>query len=169
MVKLYGPLIRHWCRQAGVRERDVDDVTQEIFATVSSRLTSFRSDHPDTTFRAWMRGVARLKLLEHFRCRGEIARGGTTARNMLQQVPARPDDLTLNESVSDLDGLYHRALRLVEHEFEERTWAAFWQVYVEGKTPTETAAHLGITPIAVRQAKSRVLRRIRQEIGELTA
>jgi RNA polymerase sigma-70 factor (ECF subfamily) len=38
---------------------------------------------------------------------------------------------------------------------------------VEGRDPVSVAESLGVTTAAVRQAKSRVLRRLKQEMGEL--
>ena len=58
-------------------------------------------------------------------------------------------------------------MALVREEFEERTWEAFWRVTVEGQTSTAVADALSMTPAAVRQAKSRVLRRLREEFGEI--
>ena len=52
-------------------------------------------------------------------------------------------------------------------EFEERTWQMFWRVVIEGHSPVALAEELGVTPAAVRQAKSRVLRRLKEEMGEL--
>ena len=60
-------------------------------------------------------------------------------------------------------------MSLVRDQFEERTWRAFWRVAVEDRSPSEVAEELGITANAVRQAKSRVLRRLREEMGELIA
>ena len=68
---------------------------------------------------------------------------------------------------ADVAGVYHRAVRLVRDQFEERTWQAFWRVVIEDHSPTEVAADMGITANAVRQAKSRVLRRLKEEMGEL--
>jgi RNA polymerase sigma-70 factor (ECF subfamily) len=84
----------------------------------------------------------------------------------MQEVPEQelPDD-----TEEDLTALYHRALDLVRGEFENRTWEAFWRVAVGGQTPDTIAADLGVTPAAVRKAKSRVLHRLRQEIGDLIA
>ena len=169
LVTLYSPLVRHWCRQAGVGDQDIPDVSQEVFAAVSSSLGTFRADRPGTTFRAWMRGVARHKLQEQIRHRGEPAIGGTTARKRIEQVAAPSDDVELSESPDDLASLCQRALGLVRHEFEDRTWRAFWRVTVEGHSTAEVAAEMGITPSGIRQAKSRVLRRLKEEIGELTA
>jgi len=55
----------------------------------------------------------------------------------------------------------------VRGEFEERTWTAFWQAAVEGQSPADIAEDLGMTPAAIRKAKSRVLHRLRQEVGDL--
>ena len=54
-------------------------------------------------------------------------------------------------------------------EFEERTWQAFWLTAIEGRLPDALVDVLGMTPAAIRQAKSRVLRRLKQEMGELIA
>ena len=88
-------------------------MSQEVFAAVASSLAKFRADRPGTTFRAWMRGIARHKLLHHVRDRGEPAAGGTDAQMRLQQVPAPPDEVELSEGPADVAGLYQRALRLV--------------------------------------------------------
>ena len=101
--------------------------------------------------------------------RGEPAIGGSDAQLRLQQVPAPTDELELSESQDEVTGLYQRALRLVQHQVEDRTWTAFWKATVESRTTAEVAAELGITPNAVRLAKSHVLRRLREEMGELIA
>ncbi len=95
--------------------------------------------------------------------------GGTDLQNRLQQVPAPADEVELSESPDDVAGLYRRALKQVQQEFEDRTWTAFWRVTVEDRLPAEVASELGITANAVRQAKSRVLRRLKEEMGELIA
>ena len=52
-------------------------------------------------------------------------------------------------------------------EFESKTWQAFWRVTVDGLATASAAAELGLSGPAVRMAKSRVLRRLREEVGEL--
>jgi len=60
-------------------------------------------------------------------------------------------------------------LELVRGEFEERTWQAFWRAAVQGQAPADIATDLGMSPAAVRKVKSRVLRRLREELGDLIA
>jgi DNA-directed RNA polymerase specialized sigma24 family protein len=66
-----------------------------------------------------------------------------------------------------LSGGAVRALQLERNDFEPRTWEAFWRAAVEGQRPDLIAADLGAMPAAVRKAKSRVLHRLREELGEL--
>jgi RNA polymerase sigma-70 factor (ECF subfamily) len=168
LVYLYAPLIDRWCGFQGVRGADADDVRQEVFRAVAGGLDTFRRDRPGDTFRGWLRGITRFKLLDHIRSRQERpeAQGGTDAHHRLQQVagPEFPE-----ETEDDLGGLYRRTLELVRGEFEPQTWQAFWRSAVDGHSPADIAADLGVTPAAVRKAKSRVLFRIRQEIGDLIA
>jgi RNA polymerase sigma-70 factor, ECF subfamily len=63
--------------------------------------------------------------------------------------------------------LLHRALALIRDDFEPRTWAAFWQTAVDGRATIDVAADLGMSPGAVRVAKSRVLHRLRADLGDL--
>ena len=59
-----------------------------------------------------------------------------------------------------------RALALIRGEFEERTWGAFWRTAVEGRAAKDVGAELGLSAGAVRVAKSRVLHRLREELGD---
>jgi RNA polymerase sigma-70 factor (ECF subfamily) len=168
LIDLYAPLVAGWCARRGVTGPDAEDVRQQVFQSVALNFDSFRHDRPGDTFRGWLRVITRNKLLDHFRRQDgqPQAQGGTDARRHLEQVAGQelPEDTD-----EDLGALYHRALELVRSEFEVRTWTAFWRVAVEGHSTAEVAAAMGLSPAAVRKAKSRVVLRLRQEIGDLIA
>jgi RNA polymerase sigma-70 factor (ECF subfamily) len=107
-------------------------------------------------------------VLQHFRrgSRHPQASGGTDALQRLQEVEAAAD-ANDEDPAAELDGLRRRALELVRGEFEERTWRAFWQTVVDGRSPVDVAADMGVTPAAVRMAKSRILHRLKEEFGDL--
>ena len=67
----------------------------------------------------------------------------------------------------DVGTLFQRALDLIQNEYEERTWRAFWGVIVDDRPSSDVADELGMTANAVYLAKSRVLRWLREEIGDL--
>jgi RNA polymerase sigma-70 factor (ECF subfamily) len=146
----------------------VQDVTQEVFAGVAAGLDSFRKDRPGATFRGWIRGIARHKVQDYFRKTPGRAEGGTEVLIRLREVPEEIDDPDRSET-DEVAGLYRRALDMVRCQFEERTWLAFWKVAMENRGPAEVAAELGMTVNTVRQSKSRILRRIKEELGELIA
>lgn len=51
--------------------------------------------------------------------------------------------------------------------YEGWTWRAFWRVAVDGCSPADVADELDMSVNAVYIAKSRVLRRLREELGDL--
>src|SRR5207237_1024986 len=171
LLHLYAPLVAYWCKQWGVRGADTEDIIQEVFQAVAAGLDNFRHERAGDTFRGWLRGITRHKVLDHLRRQRHqpAAQGGTDAQRHLQQIAeietSPPDDS--GDPQDEMTRLYHRALELVRSEFEERTWQAFWRAAVESQTPADIATDLGMSPAAVRKAKSRVLRRLREEIGDL--
>ncbi|MCI0637857.1 MAG: sigma-70 family RNA polymerase sigma factor [Gemmataceae bacterium] len=168
LVDLYGPLVYHWCRQAQLGGEDAADVFQEVFRSVAEHIGRFRRDRAGDTFRGWLRTIARRKILDHFRrLDGQaVAAGGTDAHRRLQDLP---DPLADQDPSEDdvLQGQVRRLLESLRGDFEERTWAAFWKVQMEGKNTEDVAAELSMTQPAVRKAKFRVLARLRQELGDL--
>ena len=57
-----------------------------------------------------------------------------------------------------------RAMRLIEHEFEPNTWAAFRMQIIDRQRPADVAAQLGLSTNAVVKSKSRVLKRLREYV-----
>jgi RNA polymerase sigma-70 factor (ECF subfamily) len=166
LVALYQPLVRYWIARARLPAQDGEDVGQEVFAAAAAGLQHFRRDRPGDTFRGWLHAITHNQvLLYHRRNQGRPqAEGGSGT--WLQRV-ADPADGPEDGEAAEVSDLYRRALEHVRCEFEERTWRAFWRTVIDTRMPVDVAAELGMTPAAVRQAKSRVLRRLKQEMGEL--
>jgi RNA polymerase sigma-70 factor (ECF subfamily) len=171
LVGLYAPLVGSWCRRWGVAEQDLVDVLQEVFAAVARNLTDFRKQTPDDTFRGWLATIARNKARDYRRQRAArpVAAGGTEAARRLVQAP---DPQTLaDEPPGDDDPAFglvlQRAIEAIRGEFHERTWQAFWGAVVEGRATADVAADLAMQPGTVRVCKSRVLARLRRELGDL--
>ena len=168
-TKLYGPIVYRWCRQAGLQDNDAADVSQEVFRAVANGIGSFRQEDANSSFRGWLWTVTRNKVRDYFRWLSSRpgAVGGTDANLQLQSIPDFPPDDD-HSSDGDLTGsLAHRALELVRDEFETRTWQAFLRVAVGGHSLGVVAEELGMKIGAVYTAKSRVLRRLREEVEGL--
>jgi RNA polymerase sigma-70 factor, ECF subfamily len=170
LVELYRPLVLFWCARAGVDPTDAEDVTQGVLIAAAAGLDRFHHDRAGDTFRGWLRAITRNQiLLQVRRNHGRLqAVGGSDAWQNLQAVadPLAVEDV---DEQAEVGQLYRRAVEQVRGEFEERTWQAFWLTTIEGRFPDALVDVLGMTPAAIRQAKSRVLRRLKQEMGELIA
>lgn len=171
LVHLYSPLIERWCGRWGLQSHDTADVVQEVFQSVAAHASEFRKERAHDTFRGWLRVITRNKVLDHFRRmkREPGGAGGTAAQRRLADVADVPSDLADGTPDDPHDELllFHRALDLIRDEFAERTWLAFWRTAVDGLSAPEVGAELAMSPGAVRVAKSRVLQRLRAELGDL--
>jgi RNA polymerase sigma-70 factor (ECF subfamily) len=167
LATLYRPLVYYWCQRGGAGPEDAHDVVQEVLLAVAGGLQQFQREGTGS-FRAWVRGITRHKLLDHHRRQQRqpaAAAGGTDALLRVQELPD-PASGSEDES-AEVGGLYRRALDLIRSEFEERTWLAFWNTAVENRDTATVAAELGMSAVAVRIAKSRVLGRLREEAAGL--
>jgi RNA polymerase sigma-70 factor (ECF subfamily) len=195
LVNLYTPLVGSWCARWQVTGADADDIVQEVFLAVAASIGKYQRPRPAAgapseprptgsggseapsaatggepigTFRGWLGAITRNKLRDFYerRQRQPAAQGGSDVQRLLQEIPAS----TLSDDAADaaqLSDVYYRALELIRGDFQEHTWQAFWRTAVENQTPAEVAAALGMSKVAVRQAKARVLRRLKEEVGDL--
>jgi RNA polymerase sigma-70 factor, ECF subfamily len=168
-VDIYGPVIYRWCRMASVPKDEAADVVQEVFIAATKHIDEFRRDRPGDSLTGWMSAITRSKVVDYFRSRqGRAAgQGGTDAYERLCQF-ADSSSISLIKEPEESQALIARlGLNLVRAEFEDHTWQAFWRTAVEGQPANVVAADLRMTVQAVYKAKSRVLRRARQELKGL--
>jgi RNA polymerase sigma-70 factor (ECF subfamily) len=165
---LYGPMVYQWCRQAGLTEPDVADVGQNVFAAVFRNIHGLRLDGPKDSLRGWLWRITRNEVVTLHRQRAKQPRaaGGTDAQQAIQQLP----DFFSSDDTPPSSGTQHhllrRAVQLIENEFELHTWRAFWRTAIDGQSAPEVADELEMTPGAVRLAKHRVLKRLRDFMTE---
>lgn len=169
LTYVYAPLLDYWCRGWGVQGSDAEDLRQEVFQAVLHGLETFRRDQPGHSFRGWLRVIAHRKFLDQWRKRQRQpdARGGSDAHHRMLQLPEPPPDTDDGDPPEQVSQLHHRGLEVVRGEFEPKTWQAFWQTAVDGQSPLDVGQKLGMTTAAVRKAKSRVLLRLREELGDV--
>ena len=169
-VDLYGPLVYSWCRRLGLDADDSQDVVQNTFGTVASRIDAFRPDRSYGTFRGWLWTIARHEAIEHFRRvqRSPKPVGGTDMQVWLANVPRQcPEGRHNSQAEDERIGLLRRAVQVIRRDFQAQTWVAFERTAMRGESAANVAEDLGMTKRAVRQAKYRVLQRLREEFGDL--
>jgi RNA polymerase sigma-70 factor (ECF subfamily) len=135
-----------------------------------TRLGKYDRDRPVASFRGWLHGITRNMILKLYERRGRspAAPGGSDALRLLQEYPEAADPAAEDaDAAAEKNTLYRRALELVRSRFEAKTWEAFQLTVIDGRTPEDVAATLGLSPGSVRKYKCRVLNCLREEIGEL--
>ena len=162
LFRLYSPLVRYWLRKSRIPQLDEDDLVQEVFRSIHSGLARFEKKSATDSFRAWMRTITQNKIRDYLKTQANkpLATGGTTALRLVHEAP----DLALGDELPEISEdrlVIHEALEMVRSEIQSQTFQAFWRSTVDGIAPSLVAEELGIPLQSVYQAKSRVLRRLR--------
>jgi RNA polymerase sigma-70 factor (ECF subfamily) len=160
-VQLYTPLLQMWARRLGLAEADAADLVQDVLTVLVEKLPAFRYD-PAKRFRGWLWTIFIHKARDRHR-----------ALPWESLDPPERADATVSDPAEELAEreyrgyLVRRALELIQAEFQPTTWQAFWQCITTEQSAAEVATYLGLSVDAVYQAKSRVLRRLRQDLDGL--
>jgi RNA polymerase sigma-70 factor (ECF subfamily) len=162
-VDLYAPLIFHWGQSHGLNPTDASELVQEVMAVLVHKLPEFEYD-PSKRFRGWLRTVTVNKARDLQRRQSVRPVTGVEETFATLSGPNGPDLFEQREYQSFL---VNRALTTMKAEFPEHAWQACWMFVVEGCSGADVARQLGITENAAYVAKSRVLRRLREELEGL--
>lgn len=156
--RLYRPLIETWCRRLQVADQDVADIAQEVMQAVHAGLERFKKERPGDRFRGWLWTITHRRVMDL----GRRPRDRPVSPVEIDQWTTGnlASDPTADES-PEINGVYRRALAMIEQEFAPKTWSAFWQVVVDERRPADVAADLQLTVNGVYIARSRVLSRLR--------
>ena len=160
-VNLYTPVIYRWVRGQGIPAHDASDTVQEVFRALVRALPTFERNVPGG-FGRWLRTVTRNKCRDYFR-RQATNRSVTNSDYM----PTERDHVAEFTEAEYRNSLARNALEIMRSEFEETTWQACWLHVVSGKSAADISEQLGISTNAVYVNKSRVLRRLREELDGL--
>ena len=162
-VDLYTPLLYFWACRIGLQADEAADLLQEVFTALMQKLPAFRYE-PGRSFRAWLRTLTVNKWRDMLRRKAAALRQGTPDK--LAEV-ADEDALAAQWEAEYQRHLVGRAVEIMRADFQPATWQACWAVVVDGKPAADVAAELGLSVEAVYAARSRVLRRLRQELAGL--
>jgi RNA polymerase sigma-70 factor (ECF subfamily) len=166
---LYSPLVVRWCHRQCLPETDIADVAQEVFLKVSRGIHNFHKETAADSFRGWLCRITHNEIVNHRRRAPAVQpAGGSTVRRQIEAVAAPlPTEPSADEVQQETHFLYSRAIELVRSEFSDFAWKMFWRVAVDGNPAVAVAREFATTPGAVRQNKLRILRRLKQIVGDV--
>jgi RNA polymerase sigma-70 factor (ECF subfamily) len=164
---VYLPLIRWWLGRVPGLGDEADDLAQEVLVVVFREIPRF--DHKrEGSFRAWLRQVTvnRVRTYRRQRQRRPLT-GLDPADGFLERLADPAGDLAREWDQAHDRHVVDRLLAIVRPDFKTASWEAFRRFALEGVPARQVAEELGVSENAVLTAKSRILKRLRQEAGEL--
>jgi RNA polymerase sigma-70 factor, ECF subfamily len=164
---VYLPLIERWLGRVPGLGAESADLAQEVLVVVFREIPRFERQRQGS-FRAWLRQVTVNKIRNYRRQRHRRAAAGLDPATGFLERLANPNDDLAREWDQDHDKhVVQKLLAIVQPDFNPTTWEAFQRFGIEGHPAAKVAEELGLSINAVVLAKSRVLKRLREEAGDL--
>ena len=162
-VLLYSPMLFAFARRAGMNDGDAEDVVQDVFLLLMGELPRFEYDSARKNFRGWLKTVTVNKCRERQRRQNHVA----TAFGGDGRLSDIVDDATVEAYWNGefRQHLISQALRVMKTDFAAQTWQAAWFALTTDRTAADIGRELGLGEASVWVAKSRVLRKLRQELA----
>jgi RNA polymerase sigma-70 factor, ECF subfamily len=164
---IYLPMIEGWLRRVPGLGDESADLAQEVLVVVFRKIGHFDRQR-EGSFRAWLRQVTVNQVRNYRRQRQRRPAAGLDhADGFLDQLSDPAGELAREWDRDHDQRVVERLLALVQADFNPKTWQAFQRFGVDGEPAAKVAAELGMTENSVILAKARVLKRLREEAGEL--
>ena len=147
-----------WARRFFGNDQDAEDFLQELFLRVCQEMPRFQYD-PERRFRGWLFTMAR-NLASEMREKRQRQRTNELPSSACASGNGEPEIVEKEFRGSVLQ----RVKGTIRRDFDPKTWQAFEALTFEGKTVQEVTRAFQMSEAAVYMAKSRVLKRLREEI-----
>ncbi len=166
---VYEPWLLHWLTRFPELRSDVPDIVQEVLLALVKELPAFHRQR-DGSFRRWLGNVVANRVRAHWRKHKRRPRGGLdgdSAGNFIEDLQDPASALSREWDRQHDQFVLDRLMAAVRNDFSVSTWQAFERCTLKQEPAATVAADLGISVNAVLTAKSRVLRRLREEAAGL--
>lgn len=169
LISIYEPLIAGWIVRAGVEQSEVDDISQEVFQTLSRELEAFEHNGRTGAFRNWLKitTVNRCRRYWDSKKRRSELSGTIDGPDVLNQLADPNSELSKTWDNEHDHYVIDRILKMVEREFDRMSFEVFVRNVLKAESPELLAREYEIPVGQVYKIKFRVMKRLRQEADEL--
>lgn len=161
-ARLYVPLFFEFCRRLGVPESERADVVQDMLIRVLKGISSFQRNETGS-FRAWLFRLLKNAWIDRLRHNPNTAR--ILEDPCLSSASTDPLEIIAEEEYRQY--VIRRVHAKVLAEFSPANQLVFQRLVVEDQPATKVASDLGLSVNAVYLIRSRMLRRIREDLSDL--
>ncbi len=171
LVECYHPRLLAKCRRHGLSEAAADDVLQNVWVAVSQSLPKLSSSVGRGAFRAWLWRITQRRIIDFQRMQRyePLGVGGSTMLGKLLSLAADSDANVASSDDSNVKDKsftsnWQPILDRISVDYHPKTWQAFLRNAIDGCSTEQVAAEFNMSVVNVRQLRSRILRRLRNEI-----
>jgi RNA polymerase sigma factor (sigma-70 family) len=167
-VTIYAPLVYRFACRRGLQDADASDLSQDVMEKVARAIRSFEYQPARGRFRDWLLTITRRQVArfhEYRARRPELLIGSAELEQLGVGTDQDRPDADWNEDFNAR--VLQVALDRARLHFEPMTWRAFESVWLENRSAVETANDLSLHVELVYYAKSRVLKRLKEEVQEI--
>ncbi len=162
----YRPVVTAMARRLGLSEADADEVAQQTLTEFVKAYGEERYDRNKGRLSSWILGIAHHSILRIIRRNGREDSTTTSLGEVVDEPALRSiwaderDRAILAQALDTLRG---------ESDVDERTLLAFELVSLRGVPAAEAGAQCNMTVDQVYVSKSRVVKRLRGLVEQITA
>jgi RNA polymerase sigma-70 factor (ECF subfamily) len=136
-----------------------------VLTVLVRKLAQFRHGGQQGSFRAWLRAILVFQVRHfHRRRKGQPQTADPSDETgPLAELENHDSELSRRWDAEHDQQVMARLLEIIKPEFTATTWQAFERSALQERPAAEVGAELGLTANAVWVARSRVMRRLREE------
>jgi RNA polymerase sigma factor (sigma-70 family) len=164
-VDRYGPIICGFARNAGLPSSEADDIMQTVLFNFFKVADRFEYDPSKGRFRGYLKRITLNAIRQRYRKKQE----GNLDTFGMEAAEDPRDDLEAAFDREWAEHLLSEAMTEARPKFEPKTWEAFEMYGRRGMSCEKAAERLNMSQEAVRHAKSRVMRAVRQIVIRIRA
>ncbi|MEM8736267.1 MAG: sigma-70 family RNA polymerase sigma factor [Planctomycetota bacterium] len=166
-VSIYRPVVYRMARAKGIQDADAQDLSQRVLISVSQAIEKWQP-REGTRFRHWLAKVAKNAAINTLsRQPKDVGQGGS--EHLLRMKEFAGQHWSESYELEFQRQMFRRAAEQVRHRADEKTWHSFALTMIDGLSCDEAAERLGISVGSVYAARSRIVRRMREEVTKLSA
>ena len=165
---IYGNYLYLIVRGLGIAEDDADDVVQDCLLSIWKAMPNFEYGKNGATFRTWAATIARRTVIDHRRKLGRRIKTDSLEDNDSFVDPGNDNDPEFIAFVDKEWRTYvvNLAFERIRPHFSGKAIGVF-EAALAGKSPAAIAEQFDLQQDSIRKLRSRVARRLEQEIQHL--
>ncbi len=155
----YAPIITSFARRLGARSHEVEEIVQDVIVGFYSTSPTFVYNPSKGRFRGYLKVCTVRALHKHIT--------GNARHKAISLAKIGEDAVEVEQVWNDVweRRQVERAMSAVRERHQTgKSWAAFEKHVVQGQSPTEVAATLGLCVSAVHKAKERIGKALREQL-----